>query len=134
MNNAYTSNDHTNYLFDIASEYLEPALDRFAQFFIAPLFTESATEREHEKNIASDVWRISQLEKSLSDPKHDFSKFGTGNLATLEEIPKSKGILVRDELLGFHEKWYSSDIMSLAVLGSQSLDDLETMVRGKFSG
>lgn len=67
-----------------------------------PLFTESATEREvnavdseHAKNVANDAWRLAQLERSTSDPKHAYSKFGTGNLSTLMEIPKEKGIQVR---------------------------------------
>ena len=34
----------------------------------------------------------------------------------------------RDELLKFHKTWYSSNIMSLAVLGKESLDDLEDLV------
>lgn len=62
---------------------LEGALDRFAQFFIAPLFTDSATDREinavnseHEKNLATDVWRIRQVNKALADPTHPYSKFG----------------------------------------------------------
>ena len=37
--NAYTAAEHTNYHFDITPKNLEPALDRFSQFFIAPLFT-----------------------------------------------------------------------------------------------
>ena len=75
---------------------------RFGQFFLEPLFTETATERElnavhseHSKNVASDAWRINQLERHLGDPTHDFYKFGTGNLSTLDEIPKSKGINIR---------------------------------------
>lgn len=40
-----------------------------------------------------------------------------GNKDTLDTIPKSKGINTRDELLKFHSKYYSSNIMSLAVLG-----------------
>ena len=50
--------DNTNYYFDVAPDHLEGALDRFSQFFLAPLFTESATDREvnavnseHEKNV-----------------------------------------------------------------------------------
>ena len=31
--NAYTAFEHTNYFFDIDKDYLEPALDRFAQLF-----------------------------------------------------------------------------------------------------
>lgn len=96
----------------------------FAQFFIAPLFTESATEREinavdseHEKNIPNDVWRMDQLDKHLADPSHPYHKFGTGNKKTLFEIPKANGINVRDELLKFHDTWYSANNMALAVLG-----------------
>lgn len=50
------------------------------------------------------------------------------------EEPLTKGINVRDELIKFHDKWYSANIMSLAVYGKESLDDLETMVVPKFSG
>ncbi len=46
--NAYTSFDHTNYFFDIDKDYLEPALDRFAQFFISPLFNERYVTRERQ--------------------------------------------------------------------------------------
>jgi insulysin len=38
MNNAYTADDRTNYFLEIRHEAFEGALDRFAQFFIAPLF------------------------------------------------------------------------------------------------
>jgi len=111
---------------------LSPALDRFAQFFLKPLFTESATDREvnavdseHVKNIPNDAWRLSQLEKSTSDPNHPYSKFGTGNIETLDQIPKEKGIHVREELLKFHKKWYSANLMSLAVLGQGETRELK---------
>ncbi|XP_076308148.1 insulin-degrading enzyme-like [Tachypleus tridentatus] len=132
--NAFTSTQHTNFYFDVAPEFLQGALDRFSQFFVGPLFTESATCREvkavnseHEKNMDEDVWRLDQLEKSLGNPKHDYSKFGTGNKETLEEVPKSQNINVRQELLKFHEKWYSSNIMALSVIGKESLDELVEM-------
>lgn len=81
--NASTYADNTKYYFDVAHDKLDGALDRFAQFFIAPLFTDSATDREinavnseHEKNLAIDVWRIRQVNKALADQTHPFSKFG----------------------------------------------------------
>ena len=37
--NAFTSDENTNYHFEVRHEAFEGALDRFAQFFIAPLFT-----------------------------------------------------------------------------------------------
>lgn len=133
--NAFTSFENTNFHFDVTPSDLEGALDRFAQFFISPLFTSSATEREvnavnseHSKNIHDDSWRLQQLERAMSDPNHDFCRFGTGNKETLEAKPKEKGIDVRVQLLKFHEKFYSSNIMCLAVLGKETLDELTTMV------
>ena len=44
--NASTSMEHTNYHFQIDCNFLEGALERFSQFFISPLFEQSATDRE----------------------------------------------------------------------------------------
>ncbi|XP_037932560.1 insulin-degrading enzyme-like [Teleopsis dalmanni] len=44
--NAATYSLMTKYHFNVAPDKLDGALDRFAQFFIAPLFTSSATDRE----------------------------------------------------------------------------------------
>lgn len=44
--NAATKPDETSFAFDINPANLEGALDIFSQFFISPLFTESATLRE----------------------------------------------------------------------------------------
>jgi insulysin len=108
--NAFTGTEHTNYYFDINSNFLHGALDRFAQFFIAPLFDDSCTERElnavdseHKKNLQQDNWRLYQLEKDLSDPSHPYNKFGTGNLETLKSLPESKGLNIRNVLLDFHK-------------------------------
>jgi insulysin len=61
--NAWTAMTSTNYFFDVAPGALEGALDRFAGFFIEPLFAEDCTEREinavnseHKKNIQHDMW------------------------------------------------------------------------------
>ena len=44
--NAFTAIDLTNYNFRIDANNLQPALDQFAQFFIAPLFPEQQIDRE----------------------------------------------------------------------------------------
>nr|DBA15111.1 TPA: hypothetical protein GDO54_004366 [Pyxicephalus adspersus] len=122
--NAFTSGEHTNYYFDVSHEHLEGALDRFSQFFQAPLFDENCKDREvnavdseHEKNLMNDAWRLAQLEKITGNPKHPFSKFGTGNKLTLETRPTQDGMDVREELLKFHSTYYSSNLMSICVLG-----------------
>eukprot|EP01127_Copromyxa_protea_P010614 TRINITY_DN2597_c0_g1_i1.p1 TRINITY_DN2597_c0_g1~~TRINITY_DN2597_c0_g1_i1.p1 ORF type:complete len:920 (-),score=181.97 TRINITY_DN2597_c0_g1_i1:22-2781(-) len=132
--NAFTSGENTNYYFDVTSENLEGALDRFAQFFIAPLFTQDSTDREmnvidseHNKNIQRDNWRKFQVTKTVSNPNHPYCKFGTGNLETLKKHPD-----IRERLISFHDKYYSSNIMKLVVLGKDSLDTLQSWVSEKF--
>jgi hypothetical protein len=98
----------------------------FAQFFISPLFAASSTDREleavnseYEGYLYTDVWRISQLQKSTSDPQHPYSQFSTGNTESLRTIPKQRGIDTRQVLLDFHKAEYSSNRMSLAVLSNR---------------
>lgn len=138
--NAYTDQEDTNYFFDVQSDFLEGALDIFAQFFIAPLFTESATNRElnavdseHSKNLQNDGWRFFQMCKNLARPDHPFHKFSSGNLQTLKEAPEASGIDVRQRLLDFHATYYSSNVLKLVILGKEPLDVLQQWVDEKFS-
>ncbi|KAF9179055.1 Insulinase (Peptidase M16) [Haplosporangium sp. Z 767] len=138
--NAFTGLDNTNYYFEVGHAHLEGALDRFAQFFISPAFSENCKDRElravdseHKKNLQSDSWRLFQLEKDLSSPNHPYSQFGTGNLETLQDAPALEGINVRDELIKFHAKYYSANIMKLVILGREPLDQLADWAIEKFS-
>lgn len=117
------------------------ALDRFAQFFIAPLFLSSTLDRElkavdseNKKNLQSDNWRLSQLNKSLSSPKHPYHHFSTGNLETLRDEPRKRGVDIRQEFIDFHSRNYSANLMKLVVLGRESLDELESWVGELFAG
>ncbi|KAF6785196.1 zinc protease [Colletotrichum sojae] len=152
--NAYTGATSTNYFFDVSAKSANDekpsasnpsafrgALDRFAQFFIDPLFLESTLDRElravdseHKKNLQNDAWRLRQLEKSLSNPKHPFCHFATGNIDVLKVQPEAKGIDVRAKFMEFHEKHYSANRMKLVVLGREPLDVLEDWVAEFFSG
>jgi insulysin len=123
--NAYTDSEDTVYYFDVNQEHLQGALDRFAQFFISPLFTEGATGREmnavdaeNAKNQQTDVWRLMQLKKSLARPDHPYHNFGTGNLETLKALPEKNGINLRERLLKFHADHYSANLMRLVVSSS----------------
>eukprot|EP00474_Spongospora_subterranea_P010402 CRZ10860.1 hypothetical protein [Spongospora subterranea] len=139
--NAYTASENTSYHFEIIRGFLSEALDRFAQFFVHPLFTESATDRElkaveneHQKNSQSDMWRFFQLLKSTANQKGTpFTKFGTGNYETLSVIPKQQGIDTRTALLTFYNQYYSANLMYLCVLGAGSLDEIEEQVKASFS-
>jgi insulysin len=133
-NNAYTAGDHTNYMFEIRHEAFEGALDRTAQFFIAPLFTPEFTDREmnavnseNQKNLENDLWRQYQLTNTLYRPGHPANHFSTGSRETLSGT-------TREELLAFYRAHYSANAMTLALVGKASLDDLEKWARTYFSG
>eukprot|EP00249_Psilotum_nudum_P021715 c28217_g1_i1 orf=297-3335(+) len=138
--NAFTSSEHTNFHFDVNADHLEEALDRFAQFFICPLMSADATSREinavdseNKKNLTVDIWRLNQLFKHTCSKSHPYSKFGTGNLDTLDVRPKARGIDTRKELLEFYERHYSSNLMRLVIYGKETLEKLQSMAEEKFS-
>ena len=135
--NAYTSFEHTNYFFDVDEAYLSEALDRFAQFFVAPKFDaqyvereKNAVEAEYQMGLKSDGRRGLDVLQEVMNPEHPFSQFSVGSLDTLEDRPEAT---VREDLLAFYDKHYSANQMKLAVLGSESLDELEAMARSMFS-
>ncbi len=135
--NAYTSYAHTNYFFDIDASQFEPTLDRFAQFFTAPLFNAEYVKRErtvvhseYSSLLKSDSRRSFAARKRAYNPEHPASYFAVGNLETLADRPGSD---IRGELLAFYKKHYSANIMRLVVIGPQSIDELETLVREKFA-
>jgi len=116
------------------------ALDRFAQFFIEPLFLEDTVERElravdseNKKNLQSDNWRLHQLNKSLSNPKHPFCHFSTGSYVTLYDEPVSRGVKIREEFIKFYQTHYSANRMKLVVLGRENLDEQQDWVEELFS-
>jgi len=133
FSNAYTTEDRTNYHFEIDSNYLEEALDRFAHFFTSPLFNQQLLEREinivdeeHSKNIFSDYSRIFQIQKKAYANGHPARHFATGNLETLKNV-------TRENLISFYKNNYSSNKMFLAVAGPQNMDYLQELVVARFN-
>ena len=136
ISNAFTSPDTTNYHLEVNSDGFEGALDRFAHFFINPLFKKksinkemNAIHSEHSKNLQNDIRRILSLLRILSKKDHPTHKFCTGNLETLKEIPKKKNIDIYKEVLAFYKKWYSSNIMKLVILDKQPLNKMIKLVK-----
>jgi insulysin len=135
--NAFTSFENTNYFFDVSADALEPALDRFAQFFAAPLFNAEFVEREvnavnseYRAKVRSDRRRELAVLKSQLNKAHPFSRFSVGNLKTLQS---GKPVQLRQALLGFYQQYYSAGLMTLTVIGRESLDELESMVVPRFT-
>ena len=138
--NASTSMSQTCYKFDVLAEHAEKVIDIFANFFVAPLFTQSGTNREvnavdseNSKNESADGRRRLQILKALADKNHHYSKFSTGNAKTLPAMDDEKAPFVREALLAFHKRHYRPDNMTVVVVGPQSLDVLEEWVVPRFA-
>ena len=136
--NAFTAYDHTNYFYDIDPASLKESLDRFAQFFISPLLNAEFVERERNAvdseyyaRRTDDFRRTWSARKRVFNPLHPVTKFSIGNNQTLADKPQQS---VRNALLEFHKNYYSANIMSLAIVGRDSLDEMEAWVRGLFDG
>ena len=132
-NNAYTASDHTNYQFEVRHEAFAEGVDRFAQFFIAPLFSPEFTGREinavHNeamRHVQNDLRRRLVVSGELYAPGSPESKFGTGNKDTLAGATPA-------QVRAFYEAHYSADRMALALCGRASLEELEKLAREKFS-
>lgn len=116
------------------------ALDRLAQMFVDPLFSEESVrsaiesiDSEFVMNLRDDAHRIVQVNKSLANPNHPCSHFAAGNWATLYKNPVAKGQSPREKYLAFFRATYAASRMKLVVLGREGLDVLETWVREIFA-
>lgn len=133
--NASTSFQHTNYFFDVDGEYLEPALDRFAQQFTAPLFTPELVDRErnavhseYTSKTRDDSRRFFSAFKAALNPEHRYNRFAVGNLETLGDGDAA----LHEDVVAFYREHYKAELMTLVVYGPPSLDMLEKWVRTRF--
>lgn len=136
-NNAWTGTEHTCFFFDVELDAFENALDRFSQFFTAPLFNEEALDKErqavdseYKMKLNDDSRRLYQVTKELVNPDHPFAKFSVGNVETLGD---RDGQTIRQEILNFHQQQYSADLMTLTLSGNQPLEQMQQWVEYRFS-
>ena len=130
--NAYTAADHTNYFFDIDPAHFEAGMDRFAQFFIAPLLDPAYVEREknavhseYQLQLKDDGWRAFAAGKMALNPDHPAARFNIGSLETL-------GDGAYEALKTFFEAHYSADQMALVALSNESLDEMQGWIAPLF--
>lgn len=130
--NAYTSDEITNYMFEVDHGAVEGALQRFSRFFVDPLFTadfldreKNAVNNEFEKNIKQDNWRIDRFINTLTVADHPYRKFSTGNTQTLKAV-------TRDDVIHFYKKYYSANNMKLVVMSARPLKETKEWVEKYF--
>lgn len=135
--NAFTESERTTYYFQVSTPAFNKSLHIFSRMFAEPLFDINymnkeidAVNSEAEKNLNSDAWRKRQVLKSISNPKHPYFKFSTGNNETLRGISPQ---MLNKKLKNLYEKYYRSANMKLAVLSNSTLDDLQKQITNIFS-
>jgi insulysin len=136
--NAFTAQQDTNYFFDIEPSALPGALDRFSEFFLSPLF--NADHLESERNIVHSEYmarirdesrRENDVLNQLLNPDNPTTGFAVGSRDTLAD-PEGEATL-RERVIDFYHRYYDANVMSLAVVAPQPLDELEALVVERFA-
>lgn len=134
--NAYTWLDVTNYMFEIPSAHYTEALDRFASVFRSPLLDPEYIEKE--KNAVHAEWSmrrardfdgIFELDRTMLG-EHPSNRFLVGNLETLADKP---GSTLHEATVDFYQRYYSANIMKLAMVSPFPLAEMRIMARTYFS-
>ncbi len=131
--NAYTMHDRTVYGFSVAHGSFKSALNRFSHFFLDPLFSSSAIEREKhavhhefEDNIENESIRIWRIIKETGNPTHPNAVFSCGNLSSLHEV-------TRQQVLSWYDQYYTAQNMVLVLVSKGSIEEQIDLAAGYFS-
>ncbi|XP_063684667.1 uncharacterized protein LOC134818889 isoform X6 [Bolinopsis microptera] len=123
--NAYTSDEVTDYYFSTRFKFHD-IMDVFAQFFISPLLDRdsiirevSAVNSEWQRELSSDAWTSWDIMRVLSNVKHPFHTFSTGSISTLNRTD------IQDRLWDFYDRYYSANLITVAIIGNETLDTLQ---------
>ena len=134
--NAYTAAQQTTYLFSINSDKFPDALDRLSSAIKAPLFNGDMVEKEI--NAVNSEWLLrrqsepfirSRAAAMTGNPNHPRILLGVGNKETLSV---KREILLK-ELKDFYNKYYSSNIMKLVLVGNESPQKLKRLAKKYFA-
>ena len=138
--NAYTEEENTVFHFECTPAALEGALDRFSQFFVAPLLKTEALEREvlavddeFAGIVQEDSCRLAQSRALCAVEGHPAQKFGWGNKRSLQTIPASMGIDVRQRLDEYFQRHYGAERMTLVILSGEDMSIMKAWVKSYFS-
>mmetsp|Transcript_19660 Transcript_19660/g.42988 ORF Transcript_19660/g.42988 Transcript_19660/m.42988 type:complete len:1022 (-) Transcript_19660:90-3155(-) len=134
--NAYTDNERTVFYGEVAQSGLREGIDRFAQFFIGPLFRDAlvgrelnAVNSEHEKNMPNLGYQLWELLRGTAGEDSVLSKFGTG---TTESLSHGDASTV-EALKQYHRENYCAPRMSLVIAANLTCDGMMNLARNHFA-
>ncbi|TMN44622.1 insulinase family protein [Pseudoalteromonas sp. S2755] len=134
--NAYTWLDITNYMFKVNNDAYDEALDRFSDFFKSPKLYPEYTEKE--KNAVNAEWSMRRemdffgqfkLARNMMG-EHPANRFLIGNLETLGDKEGSK---LHQETVAFYDKYYSANIMKLAMISNEPIEQMVAKAKKHFT-
>ncbi|CUS23583.1 LAQU0S10e03730g1_1 [Lachancea quebecensis] len=143
--NAYTTGENTTFYFELPASndsgelLFDKVLDVLASSFKNPVFSDSsinkeiyAIESEHNINKASTPKQLYHATRLLGNPRHSFSRFCTGDFATLCEEPSLHKVNVKAALCQYFKTNYDAAEMALCLRGPQSLNALTKLAKKYF--
>ncbi|KAF7457124.1 toxolysin TLN4 [Cryptosporidium felis] len=129
--NAYTSGDSTVFYVLTAPTELESVSVYFSKMLTTPVIDEKssvseidAVNQEHEKNIPNKIRNMIELALHLSPENCPARKFGTGSKETLLINTEKENISLKKALSDYHASCYTSENISLVIMGPQSTEEL----------
>jgi insulysin len=124
-NNAFTEQERTVFFNEVAHEGFEEGMDRFAQFFIEPLFKQdmvgrelNAVNSEHEKNKPDQNRRLWEVLRGTAREDSVLSRFYTGTVESLHH--GDAGVVAA--LRKYHDANYCAPRMSLVMISNLSTE------------
>jgi protease-3 len=136
VSNASTWLTYTNYMFKVNNDAYDQALDRFSDFFKSPKLYPEYTEKEI--NAVNAEWSMRRemdffgqfkLSRDMMG-EHPANRFLIGNLETLGDKENSN---LHKETVEFYNKYYSANIMKVALISNAPLDEMEKLAKKHFS-
>ncbi|CAH9050801.1 Protease 3 [Pseudoalteromonas holothuriae] len=134
--NAYTWLDITNYMFKVNNDAYDEALERFSDFFKAPKLYPEYIDKE--RNAVNAEWSMRKESDYSGQYKlarnmlgeHPANRFIIGNTQTLSDKKDSN---LHKETVDFYNRYYSANIMKVAMISNESLAEMASKANKHFS-
>lgn len=125
-NNAYTEQERTVFYNEISHAGFSEGMDRFAQFFISPLFKQElvgrelqAVNSEHLKNVPDQGRRMWELMRSTARNTSVVNKFYTGTVDSLHHGDEKTVTALKK----YHGENYCAPRMTLVMISNLTLSE-----------
>jgi len=133
--NAYTTDDHTNYHITFSKEDLETVLELEADRFRNLKYSEEdfrtesrAVLGEYNKNYANPIRKLLEVQRDNAFKKHTYKHTTMGFLRDIEDMPNQYAYSIE-----FYNRYYKPDNISIIIAGDVASDRVFDLI-GKYWG